>query len=637
MHNSESYELKEAHTRFLFPFFFDQWSVAQASERLQTYKFSRADGGGAPQLMWHCNPASGLYQDEVLQHISRFLFREDSNTCRYLKLSGNVLNSIFHHAVTLKLASGRLFPVKPSKAGVELFLMTHGVGLLSIALTPANALEHLDEVVEFNYRLARYDPMPATELRVPHPQDDQERAQSLSAGAQQAIPQPPDKQAPRRERLGALGGVFTLPEFIEEILIEPLKEFNCRHAQQGLSVYTVARFTAQTDFGSVETRADLTHLLSALAQIEEPGHAGAVADEGRLTNEVLNRKHWAAVGLLSAAHLIADQADPEGNDKDHPFNEQRMSRVRDKYFIPFLMASLQKLFLERTIREAGAYMEFSLDPKMRYFMRKVRGEIQEALLSAIARVFEESGRQEDVGFQALLTQRLIEAIDVLFGSYRQAADDKHNLTPKNIVENQDRYQASSFLKEDLKRAVADAIETLFLHADKIKRKRLHQKCGAAIIEVVDGVFLQDRHFARQLDDVLQFAVLGHFVQVSSRQVLHRFYRLAQEGLDVPEAWKEVNYAISNLDRKLAAQREHGMAKTMADNLTEIGRVQRAVHVLEFVIIGVYAAEVFHIFTSHDHVELPYFSYPLYVTLALIGGVLLALAMNYIFARLFEKD
>jgi hypothetical protein len=492
-------------------------------------------------------------------------------------------------------------------------------------------------VIEFNHRLARYDPMPATELRIPHPQDDQERAQRLSAEAQQAISQPLDMQAPRRERLGTLGGVFTLPEFIEEILIEPLKEFNCRHAQQGLSVYTVARFTAPTDFGSAETRADLTRLLSALAQVEEPGHAGTVADQGRLTNEVLNRKHWAAVGLLSAAHLIADQFDSEGSDKDHPFNEQRMSRARDKYFIPFLMASLQKLFLERTIREAGAYMEFSLDPKMRYFMRKVRAEIQAALLDANARVFEESGRQEDVGFQALLTQRVIEAIDRLFGSYREAADDKHNLTAKTIEENQNRYQASSFLKEDLKRAVADAIETLFLHAEKVKRKRLRQKCEAAIIEVVDGVFLQDRHFARQLDDVLQFAVLGHFVQVSSRQVLHRFYRLAQEGLDVPEAWKEVNYAISNLDRKLAAQREHDMARTMADNLTEIGRVQRAVHVLEFVIIGVYAAEVFHIFTAHDHMELPYFSYPLYVALALIGGVLLALAMNYIFARLSEKE
>jgi hypothetical protein len=62
-----------------------------------------------------------------------------------------------------------------------------------------------------------------------------------------------------------------------------------------------------------------------------------------------------------------------------------------------------------------------------------------------------------------------------------------------------------------------------------------------------------------------------------------------------------------------------------------------VHVLEYVIIGVYATEVFHILTSHDHAELPFFSYPVYVLLALFGGVLLAVALNFIFARVFERN
>jgi hypothetical protein len=637
MHDlTPEHQLKEVHTRFLFPFFYDQSSLSEATERLQAQHFSRVEVGGAAQPVWHCNPSPGLYQDEVLEHVSRFLFRENSNSCRYLKVSGNVLNAIFHHHATIELASGALLPVRPSKAGVELFLMTHGVGLLSIALTPARELVNLDEVIEFNYRLARYNPMPAAQLRLPHPADDQQRASRIPETAKQSIPKAPPHDAPRSARLGALGGVFTMPELIEEILVEPLKGLNCRPAQQGLSVYTVARFGAVTDFSEAETRVGLTRLISALAQVEEPGHAGAVAGEGRLTSEVLNTKHWAAVGLLSAVHLIADQVDLAESEKPHPFNEQRMPRVRDKYFIPFLMASLQKLFLERTIREASVHMEFSLDPLMREFIRQVRADLREVLLAANTRFFEEHRHHEDTGLQTQLNLALNDAAARLFAKYREGSPGEHRQAGKKYPSETDQRELLSFLKEELKRTIEDTTESLFLQK-KLSRRRMSRKCAAALNGVVESVFSQHKHFARQLDDVLQFAVQGHFVQVSSRQVLHRFYRLAQEGLDIPEAWKEVNYAISNLDRKLAAQREHGMAHTMAENLVEIGRVQRAVHVLEFVIIGVYAAEVFHIFTSHDHMELPLFSYPVYVALALIGGILLAMALNFVFARLLEKD
>jgi hypothetical protein len=67
-------------------------------------------------------------------------------------------------------------------------------------------------------------------------------------------------------------------------------------------------------------------------------------------NAVLNRRHWAAVGQLGAAHVVADQPG------DHPFNEQRVPRVRDKYFIQYLMALLQRLVVHRVIDRAEAVL-----------------------------------------------------------------------------------------------------------------------------------------------------------------------------------------------------------------------------------------------------------------------------------------
>lgn len=627
-------QFKEVHTRFLFPFFFDQWKLNEATTLLEAQRFSRSGDDAGVQPMWHCNPSAGLYQDEVLEHVTRFLFREASNTCRYLKLSGNVLNSIFHHHVLIELSSGQMLPVKPSKAGVELFLMTHGVGLLSLALSLAREVREASEVVDFNYKLARYNPMPAAEMRIPHPDFDKEWAARIPEGERSTIPKPPDSNAPRKVRMGVLGGVFRMPELIDEILVDPLRELNCRPAQQGLAAYTVVRFSSETDFSEAGSRNNLVRFLSALAQVEESGHAGAVVGDEQLTAEVLNAKHWAAVGLLSAVHLIADQPAEEG--REHPFNEQRVPRVRDKYFIPFLMASLQKLFLERTMREASAYMEFSLDPRAREFMRKVKTELRETLLSTNDRIFKARG-SDTTTLARSAQQALVDSAARLFNGYRSGLDLTDKKESHSGSAPQDRNQILSFLSEDLKRTIEEQLDIVFSHSSETSRRKLHHRTETALVKAVDEVFSQHKHFARQLDDVLQFAVQGHFVQVSSRQVLHRFYRLAQEGLDIPNAWKEVNYAISNIDRKLAAQREHDMSKTMTENLVEIGRVQRAVHVLEFVIIGVYAAEVFHIFTSHDHMELPLFSYPLYVLLALIGGVLLAMALNFVFARWYENE
>jgi hypothetical protein len=180
----------------------------------------------------------------------------------------------------------------------------------------------------------------------------------------------------------------------------------------------------------------------------------------------MNRCHWAAAGMLGAAHLIADQPAPEGMD-GHPFNAERMYRVRDKYFIPYLFALIQRLALNCMDTEAAAL-----------------------------------ARSRDARKLRMLRTSLLES-----------------------------------------------------------------------------------------------AIGGRLSQISSRQALHRYYRLAQEGLgfDLREAWGDVRNALSDMEAS-------SIATDVARNIRVITRVQDAAHALEYVIISVYFAHLWHMFAA-DNMEL----------------------------------
>src|ERR1700720_4224545 len=460
MPEANPYQVKEVHTRFLYPFFFHRDAIREAAGKLQRATLADATDTTDQRAIWQLTEAPGLYRDEVLQHVSEFLFGASAaGPCEYLKVTGDALNSIFHGRVLLQLPDGVTLPFKPTRRiGIELFLTKYGIGILSIALTPEKENLNLDEAIEFSYRLARFDPMPAAELRIPRSSGDE------------ALPRVAEDQN-EPKGLGALGGTFTMPDLSAKLLA-PLKEFGLEKMQQGLSAYAVVRFGADVDFDAAETRARIGPFLAKLAQVEESDHACAIQGSVGVAEVVLNAQHWAACGLLGAAHFVADQTPPTGHD-EHPFNVQRVPRVRDKYFVPYLMALLQRLFLNRTIREAG----------------------------------------------------------------RIAASRN-----------------------------ADAKQRL----------------------------------AELREDILEFAVQGHFVQISSREALHRFYRIAQKGLDIPEAWQEVNYAISNLDQRFATEYEHRLSQEMTQNLVSINRVQQAVHVIEYIVVGTYLAEVWHLIIGDEH-------------------------------------
>jgi hypothetical protein len=172
--------------------------------------------------------------------------------------------------------------------------------------------------------------------------------------------------------------------------------------------------------------------------------------------------------------VIADQPAKEVGDqaRDVAFNEQKMAIVRDKYFIPYLIALLQRLALNRAIEDAGTIMA----------------------------------------------------------------------SPGS-----------------------DAAERL----------------------------------ARLRADLLEFGIGGHYTQVSVRQALHRYYQVARAGLDVPDAWEEVRRAIADLDARAAAERQGQLAGNVARNLEAIKGVQEFVHLIEYFLVSVYFAHLWHMLTSEN--------------------------------------
>ncbi len=475
--------LLELQTRFLYPFFF-QLGVKSASEALLKEKFASRDGTSRP--LWECAEPHALYRDELLGHVEAFLFDRE---CSYLKLSAIAANLWFDDCemrVGKGASAGRL-PVKLiAEPRIELFLSPMGVGILSIALALGGSQITRREAANFNYHLSQFRRHPSF-LHKRHPQDDPERWNAIPSAQRALIPPAPDESQPLEDHLRMSGGRFTLEQLVGKLLA-PLEKwgFDARQPlQKELTVFSVARFSSECDFGDDSMRHSLAPFLSGLAQVEEPQHAGA--PEGNLTvaDTILNRKHWAAVGQLGAAHLVADQQGEDGRSVD--FNEQRATIVRDKYFIPYLVAFFQRLVSNRLVDQAGRILA---EPR------------------------------------------------------------------------------------DAERAL-----------DSLRSR------------------------------MLEFAVSGRFIQVSVREAVHRFYLLAQNGLDVPSGWAEVRQAISDLTAHHSARRQEQLALSQREianrqadianslnvNVEKVAHVQLMLEWIEIFLVSVYAAHLAEMLFPENHV------------------------------------
>jgi hypothetical protein len=490
--------VQDLQTRFLYPFVFQRATLKESATALRAQTFSSR--GGEKHPLWDYAPPHGFYsqprehyQDELLVHVIMHLFpglapdfrEEASRGCGYLRLSATAANKWFH-GTRLNFEQRKTVPGSQSggssvelisEIGIEVFLSPQGIGVLSIAFTPGKKGLSLSEALDFNYRLAQYRRNPVAKFHKPHPKEKVDGSSTIPNERLSKIPPPPDKDAPLGERLGAAGGTFDLRELIGWILA-PLEAVGMPPVATDLDelvVYSVARFGSEVEIADPGGRGSIGRFLAGLAQVEEARHVGAPSGPLMIPNAVLNANHWAAVGLLGAAHVVVDQPPmigADGSPHEIDFNEQKVPVVRDKYFIPYLIALFQRLILNR--------------------------------------------------------------------------------------------------------AIEDASRIVTLHA-------------------TDGSL----PLAQLRDHLLEFSIGGHYTQVSARQALHRYYQVSREGLDVPVAWEEVRRTIADLDARATAERQGRLSRNVAKNLEEIKHVQEFLHLIEYFLVSVYFAHLWHMMASEN--------------------------------------
>jgi hypothetical protein len=439
--------LKELQTRFLYPFFFERGKAAEACRALsEATMLSREK---QPLPIWECAAPPGLYKEELLDHVDRFLFQDTERGCRYLRISSAAGSRWFNGLEAVlrepKKQAGETAKPSPSETkettetmekgaiiwpvslgpleSTEVFLTNYGVGVLSLSLQPKITGLDFAGATLFNYKLSQLRPHVSPRLRIPHPSENTELWARLPGPQKANIAAAPNPDTPLSERLGHAGGSFRLAELISEVLLAPLKVLQLAAVQNQLSVYSALRYGPEVDFEREDVRLALASFLSAMAQIEEPTHAGAPRGTISVSNALLNRRHWAAVSSQATAHIVSDQ--PE---LDQKYNEQRVPRVMLKYFIPYLMAWIQRASLQSTVSEAGKFvlsdqdsamglaklrkhmLEFAVDgyvPQVSYreSVHRYYGMVQEGL--GVRRAFEDASRA-------------IAEIDAQFASEHQA-------------------------------------------------------------------------------------------------------------------------------------------------------------------------------------------------------------------------
>jgi hypothetical protein len=405
-----------------------------------------------------------VYHEEMLPNVSAFLFAgSESGTCHYLKMTNDAIQTWFRD---LEFEMRRGVVVRASivaRIGIEMFLTPYGTGILSITLSPDKKEMTPQEVLEFNYRTSRIHKRGLATLR----SAVRAAPSSASDSNNAAVQDPPAARLPLEQRWGKAGGDYEMKELVETLL-GPLKPFDLQFAQDSFSVFTVVRFDEQIDFESPEVVKRMSTFLSSLAQIEEPMHTGGVSGIVNVEHLMLNRRHWVASGMYGSAHIISDQPPPPGQEA-HPFNQQRTHRVRDRYFIPYMLATLQRWSLQRFVFDAGHLAMRALqDPK---------------------------------------------------------------------------------------------VESEFQNLQR---------------------------------DLLRFAMDGHYTQVSSREAIHQYYRLARKGMDLAEIWREARQAIADNHARITMARQQEIAENMEQNTHVVAAVQNKIEWVEIVIMSVYAVELLHV-------------------------------------------
>jgi len=99
-------------------------------------------------------------------------------------------------------------------------------------------------------------------------------------------------------------------------------------------------------------------------------------------------------------------------------------------------------------------------------------------------------------------------------------------------------------------------------------------------------------------ELLLYNVSGMFDQVSTREALHRWYRLCQRGLDVPAYLGHIRGVLGELDTLLVSREQLGQTAAMKANIVALASMQRKIEYIEALLVGVYAAHLWEMSTAH---------------------------------------
>lgn len=339
---------RDAQARLLLPLRLPRRSAAAACAALEGASLL-----GAPRTWQRCE-LKHFYRDEVSPQVRALLSPEGETAGgpldgRYLRVDPATAQKWFRDVVVEVSAACELAIELEPSTGIELFVSGHGVGVLSFTFVLAVGTG-AGELLDAGHSLAqgRRRARGSGRLRTLHPREDADRWARIPAAERarmEAEPIPAD-DAPLAERLGRRGAAFSLFELAQELL-GPLASLGRLETDSGFLVYSAWRFERAVDFVDAASRRRFEDLASSIAQVEEAHHAAATGEDDTAIVAVLNDRHVAAVCGQGAAHLVADQ--PEV-----PFNEERLARVRDKYFVPFLAALLGRTIARRLAHEAAA-------------------------------------------------------------------------------------------------------------------------------------------------------------------------------------------------------------------------------------------------------------------------------------------
>jgi hypothetical protein len=324
-----------AQTRLLLPFLFERRAADKAAEALA------GASSGIARGLWTREPPRKLYRYrlEMTGQLDRFLFSHgEKGTVEgaYLHASGERIKR-WLGALDVDLGSRVARVGLATTPGVEIFLTAHGAGVLSLTFD-LGAEAELASILEVNRRLSilTRPGERAPWLSVPLPEG------STPPEAKTEEPQP--STVPLGDRLGKPGARFSLTELIAQ-LAEPLRGMGVAPIQESLCAYSVVALPQDVQVCAPGTRLWTGPFLASLAQVHATFRPAPEEDDLGVANLVLGPSHWAAASLQGAAHVL-------GAREAHTLGEDTVGEARDRFFVPYLTALLQRCAIKKAAEEA---------------------------------------------------------------------------------------------------------------------------------------------------------------------------------------------------------------------------------------------------------------------------------------------